>query len=210
MNPHQEQIDSLLEHYLGLLNTYTRLRASLGSAHADMYQAIARANFSADRGARHGQMSYDQRMQAIQRVVIKSRTQSDVASPEGRDGVRGEATGLAVVLPWTCEVVGHVRQLEEAATADGNGQTKDEGGRRRSRDPLRWFGLMASPSLRDAQTKAVQSVTSIIPGLVVVDAEMRRIEVEIHQARKRRDKAHVAASAEPIENDNGDATMTTT
>ncbi|KAL8408784.1 hypothetical protein RB594_007282 [Gaeumannomyces avenae] len=46
------EIDALLERYLGLLDEYAELRASLGAVQSGMYQNIARANFAAERGMR--------------------------------------------------------------------------------------------------------------------------------------------------------------
>ncbi|KAF3354051.1 Transcriptional regulatory protein moc3 [Verticillium dahliae VDG1] len=47
-----DHIDELLERYLGLLDQYTNLRAALNEAQSAVYQNLARANFSAERGVR--------------------------------------------------------------------------------------------------------------------------------------------------------------
>ncbi|KAM7223902.1 hypothetical protein V8F06_000918 [Rhypophila decipiens] len=63
-------IDTLLQRYLVLLDEYTTLRSKLNQLQSGIYQNIARANFSAERGIRYGQGYYDERMQALRRVVV--------------------------------------------------------------------------------------------------------------------------------------------
>jgi hypothetical protein len=81
-----ETIDALLAHYLTLLDEYTTLRASLNTLQAGVYQSLARANFSAERGVRHyGQDYYDERTQASRRVHITLGSSSS-NSPAGSEG----------------------------------------------------------------------------------------------------------------------------
>ncbi|KAL0473820.1 hypothetical protein QR685DRAFT_186649 [Neurospora intermedia] len=70
-NPYNTQIDALLTRYLHLLDEYTTLRSSLSSLQAGMYQNLARANFTAERGVRYGKEYFDERMVASRRVVVK-------------------------------------------------------------------------------------------------------------------------------------------
>jgi hypothetical protein len=87
-----ETIDALLAHYLTLLDEYTTLRASLNTLQAGVYQSLARANFSAERGVRHyGQDYYDERTQASRRVHItlgssSSSSSGSSNSPAGSKG----------------------------------------------------------------------------------------------------------------------------
>jgi len=68
-------IDTLLQRYLLLLDEYTRLRTSLSSAQADVFHQLARANFARERGMRYyGQDHYDERMQAVRTLKIRSAT----------------------------------------------------------------------------------------------------------------------------------------
>ncbi len=70
-------VDALLERYLGLLDEYTALRASLGALQAAMYHSLARANFAAERGLRYGPDHYDDRMQARRRLRIAAAAASE-------------------------------------------------------------------------------------------------------------------------------------
>lgn len=65
-----DHVDKLLERYLLLLDEYTSLRSTLESVQGAMYQNIARANFSGERGVRYGRDFYDERMQASRRVEV--------------------------------------------------------------------------------------------------------------------------------------------
>ncbi|KAG8161799.1 hypothetical protein KVR01_008786 [Diaporthe batatas] len=67
-----DTIDALLERYLALLDEYTSLRARLGQLQTGMFQHLARANFSAERGMRYGPDFYDERMQALRQVSIST------------------------------------------------------------------------------------------------------------------------------------------
>ena len=54
MDTSADTIDALLERYLSLLDEYTTLRAQLARLQTSMFQHLARANFSAERGLRYG------------------------------------------------------------------------------------------------------------------------------------------------------------
>ncbi|KAI0118804.1 hypothetical protein GGR51DRAFT_497709 [Nemania sp. FL0031] len=64
----------------------------------------------------------------------------------------------------------------------------------KSKDPLRWFGLLTPVPLRQAQAQSIRAVEHVIPRLASVDAEMAQVEIEVRRARKRRAKAEAAAS----------------
>ena len=57
------------------------------------------------------------------------------------------------------------------------------------KDPIRMFGILTPPSLRIAQSKAVETVENIIPKLVSIDAELKDLEIRIRRARKHKAKA---------------------
>lgn len=180
---HQEIIDSLLEQYLHFLDEYMQLRSQLSAHQTSIFQNLARANFAAPRGLRYGQDQYDQRMQASRLVsmcssdteftlgslcVVKASTMGNVAG-----GDTGNTPGL---------------ENDDKETPHEPMQSTLAG----RKDPLRWFGLLTPPSLKEAQTSSVQVVEGVIPNLARVNAEMLRLEIEIRRARKKRDKATVS------------------
>ena len=58
-----------------------------------------------------------------------------------------------------------------------------------TRDPLNWFGILVPQALRTSQNYFKDAVASHIPALVSISSEMRRVEIEVRQARKRLGKA---------------------
>ncbi|ROT40332.1 hypothetical protein SODALDRAFT_376121 [Sodiomyces alkalinus F11] len=191
------RIEQLLERYLDLLDEYTTLRDSLGKAQAAMYQNLARANFTAERGMRYGQDYYDDRMQASRTLTI--RRQDDRSPPR-----------FEVTMPPTEGMVDTDTKTEDASSLPVDDQ--QEGGeppkeasedtttrtKPRHRDPIHWYGILAPMTLRQAQSQAVRAVQDIIPRLVTVNAELQHLEIEIRRARKKRAKAKAAAAAAAV------------
>lgn len=170
-----QTIDELLERYLGLVDEYTTLRAALATAQQHMFHALARAHFTADRGARYGPDQYDERMQASRRVVISAAAALPptfcVAAP-------------AASAPTTEEALDENKDVGEDAKKQPAAAAPTATG-----DPIRWFGVLVPPALREAQSRAVEAVEDVIPRLASVQAEMAHVEIEVRRARKKRAKA---------------------
>lgn len=181
----QQHIDDLLKRYLGLLDEYTRLRQNLTTLQSGVYQNIARANFSGERGMRYGKDHFDERMQALRLLTIgegerdapvftmsapETERKPDSADADKEAGEKGE---------------------KEAEAEDPKSETPkaEEKKNAKLRNPLHWFGLFAPMPLRTAQHQSIQAVEDIIPRLVSVNAEMLNVEIEVRRARKRRAKA---------------------
>lgn len=205
----QAHIDSLLERYLALLDEYTRLREQLSRLQSGVYQGIARANFSAERGLRYGRDQYDDRMQASRRVEI---------GREEADEAEGSAS-FAVVDMNAVDAAAEAKETEgktEAGTqpkddeADTTEEDQIDGKKQGDSDkpdetekneteqkptppkhanPLRWFGILAPMPLRNAQSLSVEAVENVIPRLVTVNAAMIDVEIQVRRARKKRAKA---------------------
>lgn len=184
-------IDILLERYLSLLDDYVNLQAKLSELHSAIFQNLAKANFSTQRGVRYGQDYYDGRMQATLRVAC-SDSHSPIFSifrnePSSAAPVDTEQTGEA--QPESVRGNAEPEQVGEAhAESKGDGEKPDQP-RKHSGDPLRWFGILTPMPLRQAQTLAIESVEDLIPRLATVSAKMADVELEIRRARKKRAKA---------------------
>ena len=174
-----DTIDRLLEAYLALLDEYTALRATLHTRQADLYHSLARANFSADRGIRYyGQDYYDERMQAGRRLAI--------TQPEGgRDGTTTVFTITSPPLP-TEQPSPPTKQEKDAEEEEEEDDTNATNTKKKSTDPLRWFGILAPAPLRQAQGHAITAVEDIIPRLATVSGEMAALELAVRRARKKR------------------------
>lgn len=181
------EIDTLLERYLQLLHEYTTLRHELGTLQAGMYQNIARANFSADRGMRYGQDFYDDRMQASRRL-------KPTGDEDGRVSLEIAKVGEESDSPQ--ERSEEVQSTEDSQTTNPAPRQIKKPGRK---DPIQWFGLLTPLPLRQAQAQSIKAVEAVIPRLVSVNAEMQQVEIEVRRARKKRAKAEVVTARQQSE-----------
>lgn len=161
-----DNIDTLLQRYLVLLDEYSTLRTELSHLQKLIFQDIARANFSAERGLRYSQDQYDERMQATRRLAIS-----------GEEAPRFQ--------------ISMYEEPEEPVADETDGEDGAEKKKpvKKSKDPLRWFGVLTPQALRSAQASSVKAVQDIIPKLVSVNAQMLDVEIEVRRARKKRAKA---------------------
>lgn len=73
---------------------------------------------------------------------------------------------------------------------DNRPSSKDtETGSKLTRDPLKWFGILVSPTLRTSQSNFKDVVSDLVPALASVSKEMREVEIEVRRVRKRMKKA---------------------
>ncbi|KAM0515800.1 hypothetical protein ACHAPE_005879 [Trichoderma viride] len=213
----QQHIDSLLERYLSLIDEYSRLREELTKLQTGVYQNIARANFTGERGMRYGQDHYDERMRALTVLDIElaednvpnftiknldhpvdgAAGDDDKKQEEAEkrnDSLKEEETDKEE----TADITNAQENPADSTEEHQNDQKKrdEKKAKKPNHNPLHWFGILAPQPLRTAQTLSVQAVQEAIPRLVSVNAEMEHVEIEIRRARKKRAKAMAALSAE--------------
>lgn len=212
----QQHIDSLLERYLSLIDEYSRLREDLTKLQTGVYQNIARANFTSERGMRYGQDHYDERMRALRVLDIelaednvpnftmknvdppvdgaagdddKSQEEAEKGNDSKEDEIEKEETADSTNVHES--LADRTEEQQNDKEKDGKNKAKKP-----NHNPLHWFGLLAPQPLRTAQTLSIQAVEEAIPRLVSVNAEMEHVEIEIRRARKKRAKAMAALAAE--------------
>ena len=56
-------------------------------------------------------------------------------------------------------------------------------------DPLRWFGILVPPALREAQIEFANGLENVLP-LCNLNLEMEELEIEIRRVRKRLGKSN--------------------
>lgn len=200
MDTNTDTIDALLERYLTLLDEYTTLRSRLSQLQTSMFQHLARANFSAERGIRYGPDFYDERMQATRQAKIslqgdvplfKVSTSDDLGSNDATEGPPSDH-----VSDPSAETKTETEKADEPVSVSGDKADKgEEVKKQRSKDPLRWFGVLTPMALRQTQGCAVEAVEQVIPKLVSVGAAMQDVEIQVRRARKKRAKAEAAAAA---------------
>ncbi|PHH74636.1 hypothetical protein CDD82_4842 [Ophiocordyceps australis] len=205
----QQTIDEALTKYLDCLDRYALLRESLADLQAQTFGSIARANFTADRGVRHGQEYYDGRMRASRMLHICVPCQdgppvysmtSAVAAQEG-DGSheavhdpcdQRDRTDWHSQAP---ELTHQDERLQDERLEEKQQQEADETTLpQHNLDPLRWFGILTPQALHQAQSTSVHVVERLLPQLASVVAEMRHLEAAVRRARKVRAKMMKQAS----------------
>lgn len=208
-----DTIDALLERYLGLLDEYTTLRARLSQLQTGMFQHLARANFSAERGMRYGPDFYDERMQALRQVSISTTggglpifTVSHCSRTRGDDDDDPSSQNPPSDGASPAEEEKKAAAAEEAAGEEpvpaGDDKADSEAGPKKqiaARDPLRWFGVLTPLSLRQTQACAAEAVDEVIPRLASLSAEMQDLEIQVRRARKKRAKERAAAARQQHE-----------
>jgi coiled-coil domain-containing protein 115 len=217
--PATTDIDALLQRYLTLLDEYTLLRCRLSALHISVYQHLAKANFSAERGIRYGQDYYDERMSASRRLGVSVSgsgdgsggvtfqvVRSEASQTEAETGVSGEGEAVGEEEGKATREEGGevVSGSDDFDSDDGNGEDLHwQQPKKKANDPLRWFGILTPLSLRQAQAVSIESVEGVIPRLAAVSSEMAGIELEVRRARKRRAKANAAAEKERMNHQEG-------
>lgn len=207
-----QTIDALLRRYLTLLDEYTTLRTSLNSLQSSVFQSLARANFvsAQQHGRPYGQDYYDERMQALRRVVVSERRlkcEGDRGENGGGEGNGQEVVFTVGMYPSGDEIEGGAEAEEDKKESGDEGcfplddSVKEEDTRSskekdqekkepsRPKDPLRWFGILTPFPLRQAQAQSIKAVEELIPRLATVSAEMAAVELGVRRARKKRAKA---------------------
>lgn len=213
-----DTIDALLERYLALLDEYTTLRARLSQLQTGMFQHLARANFSAERGMRYGPDFYDERMQALRQVSISTTegglpifTVSHSSRAPGDDDTSRQQNPPPDPPPPAKE---EEEEVERAAAAEkaageqpvpaGDDKAESEAGPKKqvaASDPLRWFGVLTPLSLRQTQACAAEAVDQVVPRLASLSAEMQDLEIQVRRARKKRAKERAAAARQQHEHE---------
>ncbi|KAG6365088.1 hypothetical protein INS49_006694 [Diaporthe citri] len=189
-----DTIDVLLERYLALLDEYTTLRARLSQLQTGMFQHLARANFSAERGMRYGPDFYDERMQALRQVSISTQGGLPVFTVSHSSRARGDGDGDDSRQNPAPDPAPPAEE-EEAAAAESEAGPKKQN----ARDPLRWFGVLTPLSLRQTQACAAEAVDHVVPRLASLSAEMQDLEIQVRRARKKRAKERAAAARQQHE-----------
>lgn len=189
-----DTIDALLERYLILLDEYTTLRTRLSQLQTGMFQQLARANFSAERGMRYGPDFYDERMQALRQVSISTEGSLPIFRVSHSSRGRGDDAHQDPPTDHPAEVP------SDAGPASGSKAEREADSKKQSaKDPLRWFGVLTPLSLRQTQACAVEAVEQVVPRLVSLNGEMQDLEIQVRRARKKRAKERVAAARQQEE-----------
>lgn len=169
-----------------------------------VYHSLARANFSAERGIRYGLDFYDERMQATKVLDIEisedglpslALVDLNTAASEAATTKGTETEDIAEKLEQTkleADEQGGANNTPDGDHDFEDKSTSEQPEPPKSKDPLRWFGILSPPALRQAQRSASKLV-EIAVKLSSIDAEMKGVEIEIRRARKKKTKSEKPA-----------------
>ncbi|KAF7170238.1 hypothetical protein CNMCM5623_002715 [Aspergillus felis] len=196
-------LDHSLERYLVLLDQHQKLQADLAKKLSSGFFSLAHANYTCPPGRRYGADYYDERMKAIRRMAIRSppRAEEEKIMNGAEDAPQGECppdeyrqifaidettNNQRVEEPATSEgkeeadsEIGNARQVDPSATSDTDSSKE----RSRFSDPIHWYGILVSPSLRSAQRSFTEAVEQYLPKLASVVVEMQTVEREVERLR---------------------------
>jgi coiled-coil domain-containing protein 115 len=180
------QIDILLESYLTLLDTYTTLRANLSKEFSAGFFSLAQAQRSSTLGSgrRYGEDFYDERMKAGRGVSIRmSRTVTEGETDD--DAHHGE--GIIEVSVRRIEASqsqsSDTNTSETSSTKSETDSTNPTTTTTKPKDPLRWFGILTPPALRQSQTAFIGAIEGLMPALINTSNQMLALEREIEDLR---------------------------
>jgi hypothetical protein len=208
--PLSQHLDALLASYLELLDTYAKLRAQLSGNLSAGFFSLAQANRNSTLGPgrRYGEEGYDERMKALRTVRIdldKSSAHSS-ATLEARDNggehiskaggglskdgqsqdtlenepgrTKQEGTKNDYPLPNSSNPMHSVYQLSPCYTYCTTISTTPP------KEPLKWYGILVPPSLRQCQTNFQTAVSSTIPDILSTTSAMQNLEAQIWLVRR--------------------------
>jgi hypothetical protein len=222
-------IDDLLTTYLSLLDTYTTLRSKLTAlqssvrylppAQANKHKrytntwkqtslSLARATFSTP-----NRLGYTPQSTTTLRASARLRVSpADPSAPLIGEDAEGEGQVFEILPIEPVEVPKPETADDEDDTegadsntdgADSTADSEPTAAKPAPAPPLPpGFGALPPPSLRSAQTSAIEAI-HIITQLASVDVKMRAVEVEVRRGRKRAAKVRAAEEKEEKEKRSG-------
>ncbi|KAI8937612.1 hypothetical protein NX059_005322 [Plenodomus lindquistii] len=195
-----EELDVLLERYLYTLDEYQKIRNELSKQLSSGYMFLAQANFHNSSSAiRYGKDCYDDRMQAIRTAHMSEVLDDTSRSGRSQFTVKNQYAEKPTDLfkdeslkeeqvpekQTSQESPDTPEAKEESTTSDAEEEKGKAGnGAVKPPDPLRWFGILVPPALRNAQSTFIAAVEGAIPRLATVAMDLRSQEIEIGRMRK--------------------------
>ncbi|ODH28073.1 hypothetical protein ACO22_04011 [Paracoccidioides brasiliensis] len=202
------KLDSVLEHYLFLLDQQQLLHEEIGRQFSAGFFSLARANRSCPPGRRYGEDYYDERMKAMRKLSISPPSTIEFLqnSPDATSNQTGSNPTFViknVFLPSS--PAKGVDKGDPESQNDEKGSSTSSPSRSSSLDPpgiseepqqpssnapppqspnpLNWFGILVPTALRSAQQTFSEVVEGAIPALANVITEMREVEKKVEALR---------------------------
>ncbi|KAL2385828.1 hypothetical protein RJZ90_001002 [Blastomyces dermatitidis] len=182
------ELDSVLEHYLVLLDQQQRLQEEIGREFSSGFFSLARANNSCPPGRRsitpaskmpaqdkHTTLILNQKRN-IPFFTLENVSLSSFNSRETKEDTenKSDETGPNSSSP------SRNSDPNEPDRCTGSEKSSTN---RQSSNPLNWFGILVPPALRTAQQSFCTAVEGPITTLAGVITEMREVEREVEALR---------------------------
>lgn len=204
-----DKLDLLWARYLDLLDQYTKAQASIKKHMSPGFFSLAQANSkSAGLGRRYGQDYYDDRTSATTKVQIVA--DEDGSLPQARivkkapkaleedyeiiDKTEAVSPGKSLAMDKASDEVRTGSLPTPDATPEPYSENAESTNPEKptatskptTDDPIRWFGILVPPPLRQAQTSFTSAVLSDGTFAQASNAArgMRDVEVDIRKLRK--------------------------
>ncbi|KAK2783276.1 hypothetical protein FQN52_000377 [Onygenales sp. PD_12] len=207
-----QDLDTLLERYLSLLDEQQRLQEDIGRHFSSGFFSLARANNSCPPGRRYGADYYDERMKAMRKISITpppplppahQSSPSTMASPSFTTIPPPAPEPTPTPAPATPKPTPTEEETEDTTPSPRSSQSPSPSPSSSSpspsppdtsstststtppkpRNPLTWFGILTPAPLRSAQQSFTRAVDGPIPALAGVVSEMRAVEREVGRVR---------------------------
>ncbi|GFF27179.1 coiled-coil domain-containing protein 115 [Aspergillus udagawae] len=165
--------------------------------------SLAHANYTCPPGRRYGADYYDERMKAIRRMAIRFPpcAEKEKIMNGAEDAPQGECPPDEYRQIFAIDKTTNNQRVEEPETSKGKEEADSgidntrqvdpsaapdpDSSKERSRfsDPIHWYGILVSPSLRSAQRSFREAVEQYLPKLASVVVEMQTVEREVERLR---------------------------
>ncbi|GFF37240.1 coiled-coil domain-containing protein 115 [Aspergillus udagawae] len=196
-------LDHSLERYLLLLDQHQKLQTNLAKELSSGFFSLAHANYTCPPGRRYGADYYDERMKAIRRMAIRFPpcAEKEKIMNGAEDAPQGECPPDEYRQIFAIDKTTNNQRVEEPETSKGKEEADSgidntrqvdpsaapdpDSSEERSRfsDPIHWYGILVSPSLRSAQRSFTEAVEQYLPKLASVVVEMQTVEREVERLR---------------------------
>jgi len=173
-----DHLDQLYLTYLDTIDTYQSLRTSLATHFSTGFLTLAQANYnSTSGGQRYGADFYDERMTAIRGVEVGDGVfECKLFEPERKEEEQRK----------------EIKDTDrEASESDALEKPEEQTPTIDPRDPIRWFGILVPPALRQTQSEFTLSVETIIPQLTTTVAKLAILSSEIESHRSHADTKYL-------------------
>ncbi|KKZ60594.1 hypothetical protein EMCG_04772 [[Emmonsia] crescens] len=194
-----QELDSVLERYLFLLDQQQRLHEDIGREFSSGFFSLARANNACPPGRRYGEDYYDERMKAVMKLSISSPSTTPAQDKPAMTNSNQRKSNPSFAIENiflspsdTTETKDDTEDGNDGTDSNTSSSSRSSGpnepdssmeskksSTKKTANPINWFGILVPPALRSAQQSFCAAIEGPIPALAGVISEMREVEREV-------------------------------